>query len=142
VELKTFTFTAGSKLISIDSGVLGPISKHLLFTMLKNTDFLGSIYTNPYEFRHYGFKYLAMYFNGKQIPSDGLSLDMDHKNTSVMAYRTLFEGTQFCGDIVQEVRACSMKISARHSTTCDVFAMTSSACHSMLKGVSLEFFID
>jgi len=39
VELKTFSFVAGSKSLSIDNVVLGPIPKRLLFTMVKNTDF-------------------------------------------------------------------------------------------------------
>jgi hypothetical protein len=34
-----------------------------------------------------------MYVNGKQIPNEGLSLGMDHEKTSVMGYRTLFEGS-------------------------------------------------
>ena len=32
-----------------------------------------------------------MYFNGKQIPSAGLSLDTRHEKTSVKGYRNLFE---------------------------------------------------
>ena len=39
VELKTFTFSAGSKSLSIDNAVLGPVPKRLLFTMVKNADF-------------------------------------------------------------------------------------------------------
>jgi len=31
--------------------------------------------------------------NGKQIPTEGLSLGMDHGKTSVLVYRTLFEGS-------------------------------------------------
>ena len=53
VELKTFTFSAGSKSLSIDSAVLGPVPKRLLFTMIKNTDFNGSLDTNAYKFRNY-----------------------------------------------------------------------------------------
>jgi len=34
-----------------------------------------------------------MYVGGKQIPFEGLSLDMSHEKTSVMGYRTLFEGS-------------------------------------------------
>ena len=32
-----------------------------------------------------------MYLNGRCVPSDGLYLDMDHEETSVIVYRTLFE---------------------------------------------------
>ena len=46
VELKTFTFAAGSKSLSIDNGILGPIPKPLLFTMVKNTDFNCSLDSN------------------------------------------------------------------------------------------------
>jgi hypothetical protein len=31
--------------------------------------------------------------NGRRVPSEGLSLDMDHEKTSVLGYRTLFEGS-------------------------------------------------
>ena len=31
--------------------------------------------------------------NGRQIPAEGLSHGMDHDKTSVMVYRTLFEGS-------------------------------------------------
>jgi hypothetical protein len=61
--------------------------------MVNNTDFLGSMDTNPYLFRHYDLTNFAIYVNGKQIPNEGLSLGMDHEKTSVMGYRTLFEGS-------------------------------------------------
>ena len=47
VELKTFTFSSEQS-ISIDNAVLGPIPKRLIFTMVKNTDFLGTMDSNPY----------------------------------------------------------------------------------------------
>jgi len=50
VELKTWTFAAGWKSLSIDNAVMGPIPKRLLFTMVKNTDFNGSLECNPYKF--------------------------------------------------------------------------------------------
>jgi hypothetical protein len=93
VELKTSTFSSGSQSLSIDNAVIGTIPKRLLFTMVNNTDFLGSFDTNPYNFRHYGLNYFALYVNGKQIPSEGLTRDMGHEKTSVMAYRTLFVGS-------------------------------------------------
>jgi len=66
VELKTFTYSSGSKSLSIDNAVLGIIPKRLIFTMIKNTDFLGSVDTNPYNFRHYDLDYIAIYVNGSQ----------------------------------------------------------------------------
>ena len=84
VELKTFTFSSESRSLSIENALLGPIPKRLLCTMVKNTDFLGSLTTNPYFFRHYDINHFALHVNGKQIPSEGLPLAMDHEKTSVM----------------------------------------------------------
>jgi len=93
VELKTFTFSAGSKSLSIDNALLGRVPKRLLFTMLKNADFIGTIDTNPYKFRHYDINDFSLFVNGKQYPNKGLSLGMDQEKTSLMGYRTLFEGS-------------------------------------------------
>jgi len=93
VELKTFTFSSGAQSLSIDNAVLGPVPKRLLFTMVKNTDFLGSLNTNPFYFRHYDLRSFTLNVNGKQIPAEGLTLNTDHEKTSVMAYRTLFEAS-------------------------------------------------
>jgi hypothetical protein len=60
--------------------------------MIKNTDFNGSVDTNPYKFK-YDIREFSLYVNGSRVPSEGLSLDMDHEKTSVMGYRTLFEGS-------------------------------------------------
>jgi len=81
VELKTFTFSAGSKSLSIDKAVLGPVQKRLLFTMVKYADFIGTVDTNPYKFQHY------------DMSDFSLCLGMDHEKTSVMGYTTLFEGS-------------------------------------------------
>jgi hypothetical protein len=87
VELKTFTHSNGSHLPSIVNAVLGIISKRLIFTMIKNTDFLGTVDTNLYNFRHYGLNYFVLYVNGRQIPPEGMSMGMDHEKTSVMGYK-------------------------------------------------------
>ena len=68
-ELESFTFSSGSHSLSIDNAVLGPVPKRILFTMLKNKDFLGSIDTNPYLYRHNDLSSFALYVNGKQIPA-------------------------------------------------------------------------
>jgi hypothetical protein len=66
--------------------------KRPVFTMVKNTDFLRSIETNPFYFRHYDLTSFTLFVNGRQIPSERLSLDMSHEKSSVMGYRTLFVG--------------------------------------------------
>jgi hypothetical protein len=93
VELKTFTFSAGPQSLSIDQAVIGRIPKRLLFTMIANKDFLGTIDTNPFRFQHFGLRTFVMYVNGRQIPSESLSLDTGHEKSTVMGYKTLFEGS-------------------------------------------------
>ena len=60
----------------MDDAVLGPITKRLLFTMLKNTDFNGSLDSNPYKFQHYDISDISLFVNGKQFPNEGLTLGM------------------------------------------------------------------
>jgi len=93
VELKTFTFSAGSKFLCIDNTVLGPVPKCLLFTMVKNADFVGSMDTNFYKFQHYNISDFSLFVNGKQFPNEVLSLGMEHEKTTVMGFSTLFEGS-------------------------------------------------
>jgi hypothetical protein len=87
VALKTFTFGADWKSVSIDNAVLGTLPKRLLFTMLRNVDLTGSPATNPYFFRHFC---LVMYVNGRQVTSEGLYLNTAGAKTCTTAYQTLF----------------------------------------------------
>ena len=50
-------------------------------------------WTKPYKFRHYEMSEFSLYVNGKRVPSEDLTVDMDHENTSVVCDRTLFEGS-------------------------------------------------
>jgi len=93
VELKTFTFASGPHTLSINNAVLGVLPKRLIFTVVKNADFLCSRNTNPYNLRHYDVTNFTMYVNGRQIPSESLSVNMGHEQTSVRGYATLFEGS-------------------------------------------------
>jgi len=77
--------------LSIDNAVLGPIPKYLLFSMVMNADFIGSLDSNPYRFQLYDISNFALFVNGKPFRNKGLSLGKDHEKTYVMGYRTLFE---------------------------------------------------
>jgi len=79
VELKTFTFAGGPQAVSINT-VLGMFPKRLVFTMVKNTDFLGSRDSNPYNFRHYDLNNFTMYLNGRFLAR--ASLDMSREYVS------------------------------------------------------------
>ena len=49
VERKTFTQAKGSHSLSINNALLGPIPKRLLFVMLDNTEFTGSLTNNSFR---------------------------------------------------------------------------------------------
>jgi len=91
VELKTFTFAGSSQELSTNNAVFGALPKRLIFTIVKYTVFLGSRNSNPYNLRHYDLTSFTMYVNGRQIPSESLSLNLGHEKTSVKGYVTLFE---------------------------------------------------
>ena len=93
VELKTFTYSAGPKSLSIDNAVFGQLTKPLLFTMIKNEDVLGSLDTNPYYFQHFNLSHFTLFCKDKPIPSEGLAMNMGQEKTSVLVYNTLFEGS-------------------------------------------------
>jgi len=61
--------------------------------MIANNDFLGTINTNPYKFQHFGLRTFVIYVNGRQIPTESLAIDPGHEKRTVMAYKTLFEGS-------------------------------------------------
>jgi hypothetical protein len=89
----SFTFSSRSKSLFINNAVLGTIPKRLVFTMLKNSDFLGSLDSKPYNFRHFKINSFALNVNGKQISSEASTLNMGNEKTSVIGYKTLFGGS-------------------------------------------------
>jgi len=58
---------------------LGHIPKRLLFSMVNNTDFIGSPDTNLYKLQHYDISDFSLFINGKQFHNEGPSLGMDHE---------------------------------------------------------------
>ena len=49
--------------------------------------------SNPYNFRHCDINNFAMNVDGRQIPPEGVNIIADHEKTSIMGYRTLFQGS-------------------------------------------------
>jgi len=60
--------------------------------MVKNADFIGTLDKKPLQISTLRHDF-SLFVNGKQYNNESLSLPMDHENTSVMGYRTLFEGS-------------------------------------------------
>jgi len=67
IELKTFTFAAGSQSLSMINAILGRLPKRLIITMVKNQT-LSALSSNPYNFRQYDLTHFALYITGMQVP--------------------------------------------------------------------------
>jgi len=74
-QIKTFTASSGAQQVSIDNAFLGPIPERILVALVKNTSFVGSASTNPFNFHHYGMTNLVLYVNGVQHPPEPLTMD-------------------------------------------------------------------
>jgi hypothetical protein len=61
--------------------------------MIENRDFLGTINTNPFKFQYFGLRTFTMSVNGRQIPTETLTIDPGHEKTTTLAYKNLFEGS-------------------------------------------------
>ena len=70
VELKAFTYSAGPQSLSINNAVLGQLLERLLFTMIKNKQFLCSLDTNPYHFQHFNVSRFTLFYNSKPMFSE------------------------------------------------------------------------
>jgi len=53
--------------------------------MIKFAYFNGSVDTNPYKFSNYYISEFSHYVNGKLVPSEGLTLDMDQEKRMLLA---------------------------------------------------------
>jgi len=95
VDLKTATFSAGYKSRSICNAVLGPLHKRLLFTMIKNADYNGSVDRNPYKFRQYDISEFWLYVNGKRVHIADITLDMDYEKTFFWAIGHTLKGSAY-----------------------------------------------
>jgi hypothetical protein len=73
--MKTFTVGGRAQQLSIDNAFLGRILERVLIAIVKNTAFVGSNSTNPFEFRHYHMTHFVLYVNGVQRLSEAHTMD-------------------------------------------------------------------
>jgi len=66
-------------------------AKSLLFTIIKKKDFLGSLDTNPYYLQTFNLSHFTLFYNGKQMPIEGLAMNMAQEKILVLAYNNQFE---------------------------------------------------
>jgi len=77
--------------VSIDNMVLGPYQNACSSRCFETWISQDRRTLTPTS-RHFGLNYFVMYVNGKQVTSEGLSLNTANSKTCTMAYQTLFSG--------------------------------------------------
>ena len=89
-QIKTFTASSGSQLVSIDNAFLVPIPESILIALVKYTAFVRSPSSNPFHFHHYDMTNLVLYVNGVQHPAKPLSKASPIPFRANRVYETLF----------------------------------------------------
>lgn len=95
VEVKTHTIAAGARDLSLDNVIIGQLPNFLLFSMVDNDAYSGSLTLNPYNFKHNNISSFQLLVNGLPTPSTALTFDYTDPVTpiSTRGYQTLFRGT-------------------------------------------------
>ena len=92
-QIKTFITSSGRHQVSIDSAFLEPIPEKILLGFVKNTDFVGSAFTNSFHFPIIEMTFSVLYVNGVRYPSEPLTTDCSVTYGVTRAYETLFSST-------------------------------------------------
>nr|CAD7194727.1 unnamed protein product [Timema douglasi] len=90
-QVKSVTIPKGSKYVSLNNVIQGVIPKIVLFTMVSNDAFVGSLNTNSFQLIHRNLDRFVLYVNGikKHLP---ILINFDNVGTSTLTYNTLFSG--------------------------------------------------
>lgn len=70
-ELRARTFLKGTKSLMQDNAIIGRTPKRIFFTVIKESDFIGSKDSNPFHSRRYKITYFSMNVYGRQNPNEG-----------------------------------------------------------------------
>jgi len=97
-EVKVFSVATGSLSANIDNLFLGQLPKRIVLGCVATSGFNGTKNKNPFNFKHYGLNFLALYVDGQQIPAKAFKPNFETKQ-SLREYISLFTGTgQFFKD--------------------------------------------
>ena len=89
VECKSYTIATGMRSSSEENLFTGQIPKRIVFGMVTNDAFTGSITTNPFNFEPFGVQEVALNVDGRQLPCKPLQPNFP-TNEYIQSYMTLF----------------------------------------------------
>ena len=97
VETKVFSVPKGNQTINQENLFLGQLPKRLVIGFVENDAFNGNQAKNPFHFQHFDLEFLALYADGKQIPSKPLQPKFG-EGQYMRSYTSLFTATGLMGE--------------------------------------------
>ena len=85
VVVKNFTLSSGISTAEIDSLFVGQIPNKIFLFMVENEAYSGKYDKNPFNFQHFGLRSCSLSVEGKQLPQNGINVDVDN-NEWIEAY--------------------------------------------------------
>lgn len=92
VECKAFGIANGLRDVVQENLFLGQTPNRIVIGLVSNQGFNGDCTQNPFFFNHYNLNFLALYVDGKQIPSKPLQPNFD-SGKFIRSYIGLFQST-------------------------------------------------
>jgi hypothetical protein len=77
-ELKSFTISAGDSSFTKDHINLGLSPKYAIVGLVETEALQGEYNKNPFNFKHFNLKHIALNIDGEQVPRGGITCDYEH----------------------------------------------------------------
>ena len=93
VDMKTYTILAHGNTWVQENTFLGANSHHITLAYIKSTAVNCAHHQNPFNFEHFGIKFLALFINGRQVPTTAFTPTFEHDNANyVRTYMQMYSG--------------------------------------------------
>nr|KAG5685508.1 hypothetical protein BaRGS_018911 [Batillaria attramentaria] len=92
VVTRVISIPAGNLNVVQDNLFLDQLPKQLIIGLVDSTAFNGAFNSSPFEFKHHNLNFLALYQEGKQIPTKALKPNF-RTGEYMRSYVSLFSGT-------------------------------------------------
>jgi len=97
VEIKTYTLAPGTVQSTNENLICGLLPDGVIIGFTSSVAHMGSIQTNPYNFEHFGIKYIDVSINGDQPTALPIHLDWD-SDQYIQSYYNIFGGLGIAND--------------------------------------------
>ena len=142
VETKVFSAPKGNLTVNQENFFLGQLPHRVVIGCLDTAAFNGKSDLNPFNFQHFDLDFMALYWDGQQVPSKPLKPDFEN-GLYARSYASLFTGT---GMMHSDQGNCISREDFGNGYTLFVYDMTSDLSHGdhfhLLKTGSLRLEIN